>query len=83
MDTFTITGYNVNTDVATVTFFVDGQTYTGINLTGVPKDSVEDVRAYLLAYVNAYKAGKAIEAAKRTAIDPSVVALLNVATSFN
>lgn len=83
MDTFTVTGYNVATGVATVTFNVDGKTYTGVNMTGVPKDTVENVKAYMLAYVNAYKAGKALEASKVTAIAPEVAALLNVATPFN
>lgn len=82
MDTFTITAYNVNTDVATVTFFVGGVTFIGVNLTGVPKNTVANVKAYMLAYVNAYKAGKALEAAKVTAINAEVAALLNVATPF-
>lgn len=82
MDTFTITAYNVNTDVATVTFFINGVNYVGINLTRVPKDTVANVKAYMLAYVNAYKAGKAVEAARIAAISPQVAALLNVATSL-
>lgn len=81
-DTFTVTAYNVNTGVATVTFNFSGTTYTGLKVAGCPKTDVPSVKAFMLAHITAYAAGKAAEASAIAAIDPSVAALLNVATAF-
>ena len=79
-DTYTVTAYNVNTGVATVTFTVGGQSVAGVKVTGCPKDSVASVTEFMRNYANAYLAGKVAEANAVAAIDPSVVALLNAAT---
>lgn len=82
MDSFTITAYNVATDIATVTVTVDGTTYTGLKLKGVPKDTVENVKAFMRAYADAYSAGKAQESAAITSPSSEVAALLNTPTGF-
>lgn len=82
MDTFTITGYAKATDTATITFVIDGTTYAGVKIQGIPKDTVANVKTFLKNYVDAYKAGKAKEAAAQADIANEVKALLNVATGF-
>lgn len=82
MDKFTVTGYAKATDTVTVTLVVDGTTYTGVKIQGIPKDSVANVKAFFRAYVDAFKAGKAQEAATQADIAAEVKALLNVATEF-
>lgn len=82
MDTFTITAYSKATDTATVTIVASGQTYAGIKLQGIPKDSVDNVKAFIRKYVDAFVAGKAQEAAAQADISNEVKALLNVATGF-
>jgi len=82
-DTFTVTAYNVTTGTATVTFKVGAQTFTGVKVQGCPTDSVESVKRFFNDYVSAYLAGKDAEAAAVKVIDPSVAALVNVATTFN
>jgi hypothetical protein len=87
-DTYKITGYDAATQVVTVTFALaprpgfTGATFTGVKVSNPPTDSVESVTAFFRAYADAYIAGKQAEAARAAAIDPSVAALLNVATSF-
>lgn len=82
MDTYKITAYNKDTGIAVVTFKVDGQTYTGVKVASVPKDSVAAVTEYMRKYVDAYLAGKAQEAEAAKDIPNEVKALLNVATEF-
>ena len=82
MDTFKVTGYDKNTGIAVVTFVVGGKTYTGVKVANVPKDTVENVKAHMRSYVDAYVAGKAQEAAAKSDIPLEVKALLNVATVF-
>lgn len=82
MDKFTITGYAKATDTATVTLLVDGTTYTGVKIQGIPHDTVANVKAFFRAYVDAFKAGKATEATAQADISTEVKALLNVATEF-
>jgi len=82
MDTFKVTGYNKNTGIAVVTFVVGGKTYTGVKVAGVPKDTVANVTAHMRSYVDAYIAGKAVQAAAVADIPNEVKALLNVATEF-
>jgi hypothetical protein len=87
-DTYKITGYNVNTDVATVVFNLDARTdfpavVNGtLGIGGLPKDTAANVTAYLKKYAYAYIAGKQAEAQKIAAIAPEVTALLNVVTGF-
>jgi len=82
MDTFTITGYAKATDTATVTFSVNGTSYTGVKVQGIPKDTVESVRAYLKPIATAYVAGLAQEEAAKADISDEVKALLNTPTEF-
>lgn len=82
MDTFKVTSYNKDTDVALVTFVVGGKTYTGVKVSGIPKDTVESVKLRMREYVDAYVAGKAVEAAAKADIPNEVKALLNVATEL-
>jgi hypothetical protein len=80
MDTFTITNYVKATDTVTFSVTLDGQTYTGLKLQGIPKDSVDSVKAYFRKYADAYKAGKLLEV--ETDIPNEVKALLNTPTEF-
>lgn len=82
MNTFTATAYNATTGVVTFNSTFNGTTYTGLTTTGVPKDTVANVKAFFKAYMDAYVAGKAIEAQAVTTFSPEVAALLNVATNF-
>jgi hypothetical protein len=88
METFTITAYNAATDVATVTFVVNsrtnftGGTFAGIKVSGVPKDSVANVKAFMRRYVEALIAGRQSENIAQANPSAEVVALLNVATEF-
>lgn len=82
MDSFTITAYSAATDTATVNATVDGQTFTGLKLKGVPKDTVANVKAFMRAYADAYTAGKAQEATSVAKPSSEVAALLNVPTGF-
>ena len=82
MDTFTITGYAKATDTATVSFTVDGTTYTGLKIQGIPKDTVEAVATYIRGYADAYIAGKTVEANAQLDISNEVKALLNTPTEF-
>lgn len=81
-NTFTITGYTRATDTVTVTFVVDGTTYTGVKLQGLPKDSVESVKDYMFKYVEAFKAGKKQEEDAKTDIPNDVKDLLNKPTEI-
>lgn len=80
MDTFTPTGYNAATDVVTFNATVGGVTYTGLKISGCPKDNVESVKEFFRSYMDAYVAGKAEETKKVKGFSPEVAALLNVAT---
>lgn len=86
-DQFTITAYNAATDKATVTFSLDARpsvpaaTYSNILMGGVPKDTVDNVKAYFRDYADKYIAGRQQEAARAT-VSPEVAALLNVPTGF-
>lgn len=82
MDSFTITAYSAATDTVTVNATVDGTTYTGLKLRGVPKDTVANVKAFMRAYADAYAAGKALETAAVASPSSEVAALLNVPTGF-
>lgn len=82
MNTFTITAYNKNTGVLTFNASYEGATYTGLTVTGCPKSSVEEVKAFIDSYLASYKAGKDIEAEKVTDIPAEVKALLNTTTSL-
>ena len=82
-DTYKITGYSKDTGIAVVTFSVGGQTYTGVKVASVPKDSVESVTEYMTQYANAYTAGKQQEENAKADIPDEVKALLNVATPLN
>jgi hypothetical protein len=82
MNTFKVTAYDKNTDVAVVTFIVKGKTYTGVKVSGIPKDNVASVKLRMREYIEAYIAGKAVEAAAKTDIPNEVKALFNVATEF-
>lgn len=87
-DSFRVTGYNVNTDVATVTFILDprtnfnGGTFAGVQLSGVPKDTVDNLKSHLRSYADAYISGKQAENARAASVSSEVAALLNVATGF-
>jgi hypothetical protein len=82
MDTFTITAYNKATDTVTFNCTLNGQSYTGLKLQGIPKDTVANVKAFMRAHADAYIAGKAQEAKAQADIANEVKALLNVATGF-
>lgn len=82
MDTFTPTAYNAATDVVTFNATLDGTTYTGLKVSGCPKENVDDVKAFFKKYVEAYAQGKAQETAKVSGFAPEVAALLNKATPF-
>jgi hypothetical protein len=82
MDTFTITNYVKATDKATVTFVIAGTTYAGIKIQGLPHDTIANVKTFLRGYVDAYTAGKALEAAAQADISAEVKTLLNTATGF-
>lgn len=80
-NTFTITARNVTTGEVTYNASVDGKTYTGLKMNDVPVTGTQaDVIACFQTYLNAYRAGKAIEEAKATIPTPSaeVAAMLNV-----
>lgn len=87
-DTFRITAYNAATDVATIVFNLDARTGSPavvngtIGISGVPKDTVENVKAYLRIYADAYIAGRQAEAVRQAAISSEVSGLLNQTTSF-
>lgn len=87
-DTYKITAYNAATDLATITFNLDARTdfpavVNGtVGITGVPKDTVINVSAYLRRYANAFIAGKQAEAQRQASISTEVTALLNVTTGF-
>jgi hypothetical protein len=81
-DRFTVTNYVSAGSTATVTFLVGGTSYPGVVISGVPVDSVASVKAYLLGWATAYLNGKNVEQNKTIVADPSVAALLNVATPF-
>jgi hypothetical protein len=88
MDTFTVTGYNASTGVATITFNLiarpglNAATYTGVKIYGAPKDTVANVKSFLRSYADAFIAGKIAEGNQQSAISSEVAALLNVATDF-
>jgi len=82
MDTFTITAYNAATDTVTFNATVGGQTFTGLKVQGIPKDSVDSVKAFFRQYADAYKAGKQQEAEAQSDIPNEVKALLNTPTEF-
>lgn len=88
MDTFTVTAYSKTTDVATITFVLQaagdfpGGTFTGVKITGLPKSTINDVKAFLRTYVNAFIAGKIAESNAQSDISNEVKTLLNVATGF-
>lgn len=82
MDTFTATGYNAATDVVTFNATVNGTTYTGLKVSGCPKDTVENVKEFFRRYMEAYVSGKSEETNKVKGFSPEVAALLNVATPF-
>lgn len=88
METFTITAYNPATDVAVVTFTVAsrpnfaGGTFSGIKISGVPKDTIANVKAYMRRYAEALIAGKQVENTAQAGASPEVVALLNQPTEF-
>ncbi len=88
MDTFTITGYNAATGVATMTFDLVARpgfaaaTYTGVKIHGAPKDTVLNVKAFLRNYADAFIAGKIAESNQQSAVSAEVQALLNVPTEF-
>lgn len=80
--TFTITGYNVVTDVATLNATIEGVTYTGLKVCNVPKDTVENVKTFLRGFVEAHNRGKKEEVLKQSPISSEVAALLNVVITF-
>lgn len=87
-DTFKVTAYDKVKDVVTVDFKVDprtnfaGGTYNGVKISGIPKDSVANVKAFFRSYVDGYINGKIVEQAKEADIATEVAALLNVTTDF-
>lgn len=87
-DTFRITNYVAATDIATITFVLDprpgfnGGTFAGVTMHGVPKDTVDNVKAFFRQYADAYISGKQNEAARQASISSEVAALLNVPTGF-
>ncbi len=88
MDSFTVTNYNKNTQIVTVTLVLGaragfaGETLTNLKLSNPPIDSVESVTNFFRKYADAYIAGKTSEEAKKVDISPEVAALLNVTTNF-
>lgn len=88
MDTFTVTAYNKNTDVATITFVLVGRTgfaggtFTGVKISGIPKDTITNVKAFLRSYADAFIAGKVSESNQQADISDEVKTLLNIATEF-
>lgn len=81
-DRFTVTAYAALKGTATVTFLVGGVSYPGVVISGVPSDTVANVKAFLLKWAQAYLAGKIVEQNQTVTIDPKVSALLNVSTPF-
>lgn len=87
-DNFKITAYNPATDLASVTFNLDARTdfpavVNGIvPISGIPKDTAANVKAYLRKYADAYIAGVQATNVRGAAVSPEVAALLNVATGF-
>jgi hypothetical protein len=87
-DNFRITAYNAATDLATITFNLDARpdfpaVVNGVQgVSGVPKDTVANVKAYLRKYADAYISGKQAENVRAAAVSSEVAALLNVATGF-
>lgn len=85
-DKFTITGYHAPTDVATVTFVVanrpgfTGGTFAGVKITGVPKDTTDNVKAFMRSYIDGYIQGKQKEEAAAANVSAEVAALLNKQT---
>lgn len=88
MDTFTVTAYNKTTGVVTVTLVLQartgfaGGTFTGVKVTGPPKDTVANIKAFFRAYADAFIAGKIAEGEHESDISNEVKTLLNVATDF-
>lgn len=88
MDTFTVTAYNKTTDVATITFVLvarpgfAGGTFTGVKISGSPKDTIVNVKAFLRTYADAFIEGKISENNHQADISDEVKTLLNVATDF-
>ncbi len=88
MDKFTITGYSKATDVVTVTFVLQaktgfaGGTFTGVKITGLPKDSIASVKAFLRSYTDAFVRGKQSEDSAQSDISTEVKTLLNVEQDF-
>lgn len=88
MDTFTVTAYNKNTDVATITFVLvartgfAGATFTGVKISGIPKDTIANVKSFLRSYADAFIAGKVTEGSQQADISDEVKTLLNIATEF-
>lgn len=83
MDTFTITNYVAIGDLLTFNATVSGVTYTGLKVTGVPHDTVEDVKKYLKKYMDAYTSGKTAEQNRVRNFPPEVLLLIGVPTTFN
>jgi hypothetical protein len=87
-DTFKITGYSASNDVATINFTLDprtnftGGTFTGVNITGVPKDTAANLSAFLRKYADTYIAGKQAETVRAATVSSEVAALLNIVTGF-
>jgi hypothetical protein len=88
MDSFTVTAYDVNTQVVTLNATLvarpgyAGETLTALRLKNPPIDTVDNVKAFFRSYADAYIAGKISESRAKAAISSEVAALLNVATSF-
>lgn len=88
MDKYTITAYNAGSDTATVTFVIApregfaGGTFTGVKLTGLPKDTIASVSAFMRSYVDSYIAGKKLEETKAATVSTEVATLLNKQTEF-
>jgi hypothetical protein len=77
MNTYKITGYNKTTGLLTFDSAFNGVTYTGLKTTSGPKQTVEEVTAFIKTYMTAYVAGLAIETIKVSDIPAEVKALLN------
>lgn len=80
-NSFTITARNAATGEVTYNATVDGKTYTGLKMNDAPVTGTQaDVIAHFQTYLDAYRVGKAIEAAKAAIPTPSteVAAMLNV-----
>lgn len=88
MDTFTITGYDVNTQIVTLNATLAArpgfaqETLTGLKLKNPPTDTVDAVKAFFRDYADAYIAGRTQAEAAKVAISSEVAALLNTPTNF-